>query len=1293
MDNNNNNNNNIRFLELVIESAPYHQCILDVNKRIIAFSKAMQRGLEELMGKTMEKGEMFLDFLLPKQQESFSLYFEKCLNDREDIVYDREVIYPEKQAITLQFTYHPIVDNNVVMGVLFIVKNITNAKKSESNLRQSEERFRTIFEKAPLGIGMIDSYTADIIDANAKYAEIAGRSLDELRELSWVDITHPDDVQGDLDNMEAMNSGKTNGFVMQKRYMLPDGKERWIELLVAPLDKPEGKNPRHLCMVRDIDEQKTTETVLDTISTAVSRVTGKDFLNQMAIQLSTTLGADYVVIALINKQNPEMVDTLAVCANGEIVDNFSYLLNGTPCAVLIKGQGTFCAYPENVADLFPEDLMLKEMGIQGYLGIPLTNSEGKRFGLIVSLYRKPMQDSYFKGSAIRLFSSRTASEIERIMAEEQKEESNFKYQLLFDNSKDAIVLADSKGNITCNKKTLEMFGLGSIDELKNMHPSDFSAPYQMDGTPSFELAERYMQRTLLEGNVRFEWLHRRKNGETFFAEVHLSRFFYKNGWIAQGTVRDITERKQAEARIIQSEQNLKHAQKIGQIGSWEFDLQTQELIWSDELHRIFELEDILPTALYPAYRQRIHPDDLHIIDNSIQKVINTGIGYEIEHRIVCPKAGTKYIHGICEAVKNEEGHLVRLKGTGQDISNRKRIEAQLMHSENQLRSILNALPVGVWVFDKKGKVVNSNPMMKTISRMDCFEHIDINPALCKAWWVDTGIELKPSEWAPARALKTGEMVLGDVINTKRADGSFVTLIISAVPLFDDYKEISGVISVFQDITQLKQAEQASAEKDRFLANMSHEIRTPMNAIIGFTDLLEQTDLLENQRTYVRLVKAASENLLSIINDILDFSKIESGTANIEQAPFMFKETLQNVFKLLKLKAEEKGLYYRLHTDENLPQCLLGDSLRLSQILINLIGNAIKFTEKGGVDVSVTKLKESDESCVLRFSVKDTGIGIPQNKIATIFERFKQASDEITRKFGGTGLGLSIAQNLAEIQGSRIHVISQEGKGSEFYFDLAYAKTDELPQQQPEVKVLLPHPEGVVRVLLCEDNLLNQRLAQNVLARFGFDVMVAENGKQALQLLRQETFDVVLMDLQMPEMDGYAATHAIRHDLHLDLPIIAMTAHLFPKEKERCLQMGMNDYIPKPFKQEELYQKICFVLQNKFSHFSINLTYLQELSGGDADFEQEIIDTFLDEMPRQMELLQAAFDDNDTDAMAKIAHKMKTSCAIVGIPKLTHLVFSIEKSTTNALAAETLRDSIDTIKRILDSCYQQLRQRR
>lgn len=459
----------------------------------------------------------------------------------------------------------------------------------------------------------------------------------------------------------------------------------------------------------------------------------------------------------------------------------------------------------------------------------------------------------------------------------------------------------------------------------------------------------------------------------------------------------------------------------------------------------------------------------------------------------------------------------------------------------------------------------------------------------------------------------------------------------------------------------RKAEDAVKAKQQFLSNMSHEIRTPMNAIIGFTKVILKTELTPKQKEYLTAIKISGDALIVLINDILDLAKVDAGKMTFEQIPFKMESSIFAMLHLFETKIQEKNLKLNIEYDDSIPKVLLGDPVRLHQIILNLVSNAVKFTKKGVITVSVKLIDEDDEKTKISFAVSDTGIGIEKSKLEKIFENFQQASSGTSRLYGGTGLGLSIVKQLTHAQGGVIHVESEVSKGSIFSFTLDFPKTTECTEndfEMPELDVALKN----INVLVAEDIPLNQLLMKTILDDFGFECNIASNGKIAIEKLETEHFDVVLMDLQMPEMNGFEATEYIRTTLKLDIPIIALTADVTTVDLAKCTAVGMNDYIAKPVDERVLYSKILSVVKkNKFSQdFSKNkeernqkskctdLDYLNQRTKSNPDLMMEMISLYLEQTPPLVSAMKQSLKDKNWQKLYSAAHKMIPSFAIMGI---------------------------------------------
>ncbi|MDX2250006.1 MAG: ATP-binding protein [Bacteroidia bacterium] len=516
------------------------------------------------------------------------------------------------------------------------------------------------------------------------------------------------------------------------------------------------------------------------------------------------------------------------------------------------------------------------------------------------------------------------------------------------------------------------------------------------------------------------------------------------------------------------------------------------------------------------------------------------------------------------------------------LKNKSRIQA----TEKRLMDVIHASRECIWEIDKNHRFVFVSDRATEIMGYSPEELLQMTPYD----FVREGERPMIKQWFDYLSNRLKEMYNVEY-QAIRKDGKKIWLEITGIPFFDEEGEYKGYRGTLLDISGRKQqqknlieakerAEEAVKARSQFLSVMSHEIRTPMNAVIGTTHLLMQENPRPDQIDNLETLQFSAENLLVIINDILDYSKIEAGKIEFEETEFNLKTLAQRIFKSLGQKASEKNLQFILDNDPALPENVLGDPTRLSQILTNLLNNAIKFTEKGSVSLQ-TKVKwVVEDEAEITFLVSDTGIGIPSDKIEHIFDSFTQASSDTTRKYGGTGLGLAICKRLVELQGSEIRVESEVGKGSVFFFTLTM-KSGSKKSADPSSGVEKEDFQnlGGVKVLLVEDNRINQKIATKFLEKWGVDVAIADNGKIALDMISQSAYALILMDLQMPEMDGYEATRKIREmDGNLaHIPIIALTASAMNEVQGNVEQAGMNGYASKPFNPRELYRKIVALL--------------------------------------------------------------------------------------------------------------------
>ncbi len=499
------------------------------------------------------------------------------------------------------------------------------------------------------------------------------------------------------------------------------------------------------------------------------------------------------------------------------------------------------------------------------------------------------------------------------------------------------------------------------------------------------------------------------------------------------------------------------------------------------------------------------------------------------------------------------------------------------------------------------------------------------------------------------------------------------------------------------------AENAMKAKQQFLSNMSHEIRTPMNAIIGFTKVLLKTDLSAKQKEYLTAIKMSGDSLIVLINDILDLAKVDSGKMTFEKTPFKMETSISAMLNLFETKIQEKNLSLIKEYDSKIPRTLLGDPARLHQIILNLVSNAVKFTSSGTIKMSTRLLSEDAENATIEFSISDTGIGITNIKLDKIFENFQQASSVTSRLYGGTGLGLAIVKKLVESQGGVINVKSKIDVGSTFSFVLTFQKTTS------EVENIIENIEvnkdlNNISVLVVEDIALNQLLMKTLLDDFGFKRDIAANGKIAIEKLKVQSYDIVLMDLQMPEMNGFDATAYIRNTLHLTVPIIALTADVTTVDLAKCKSVGMNDYIAKPVDERLLYSKIIeYVNQSETKNQTniskkeeikftkcVNLGYLMDRTKSDRNLMMEMISIYLKQTPPLIQTMKQSLHSQDWDSLYSSAHKIIPSFAIMGMSvDFENMAKNIQEHASLQKESEDIAEMVFKIENICSQACKEL----
>lgn len=551
----------------------------------------------------------------------------------------------------------------------------------------------------------------------------------------------------------------------------------------------------------------------------------------------------------------------------------------------------------------------------------------------------------------------------------------------------------------------------------------------------------------------------------------------------------------------------------------------------------------------------------------------------------------------------------------------------------------------------------------------------------------------------------------------KADGEEVWVTTNCKPLFDAGGRLMGYMGSDTDITEQKElqqqlqdaliiAERSAKAKETFLTNMSHEIRTPLNVIIGMIREIGKESLSQTQKQYLKNAESSSYHLLSIVNNVLDMSKIEAGEFKLDIKDFSLSAVLSNVKSILSSRANSKSITFSVECTDKVARALRGDSIRLSQVLINLLGNSIKFTDKGFVKLTVDLISDDEEAQSLKFEVSDSGIGMSDNYLQKVFNKFSQENDASNRTYEGTGLGMSISKEIIELMGGEIEINSRKGIGTSISFTIQFPIGIEENLIKLDKNTRNYDISGT-RILIVEDNEMNRFIARQSLLRANCVIVEATNGYEAIEILKQRRFDLVLMDIQMPEMDGVEATQYIREVLHLTLPVVALTANAFKHDIDLYMKSGMNDFLIKPYKEEELFEKVEQIIRKKHlkpkpdvNHLSpvnnteprlYSLNQIETISRGDRNFVLTMVAMFLKLSEETIANLNTAIQQNEIETIKRLAHKIKPSLENLNVKEVYHEIQLLESFNPVTETPEKLKSVVELVISVLKEVNVRLRQ--
>lgn len=875
---------------------------------------------------------------------------------------------------------------------------------------------------------------------------------------------------------------------------------------------------------------------------------------------------------------------------------------------------------------------------------------------------------------------------------ERIKEAEEQYRKLVETANDVIFRVDLSGNFTyINPTGARMANMG-IDELIGTNFVSLVEPEFHK--PMFKLYKDQLDNETESTYIEYRIISQDKQEVWLGQNVQL---IFQNGFPIEylAVARDITERVKSDNELKRSNEKYKKLFEGGFDGVIRFDADRNFLEWNSKIESMLGYSSEELSGMHIS--KIMHPDDIKNIAPFYQKLIKDGYYTNYIGRIVSKTGKIIYIE-VNSTATYENGIANGSIDNVRDISGRVQLEKAIIRSEEKYRGILENLELGLLEVNQQDIITKVYPSFCKLTEYSEEDLLGKNP---------NDLLLHPDSiktMQDENKKRTEGKASVYEVQIKQKSGGYKWIIISGAPFYDEYGEIQGTIGVHLDISAQKQmqndlkeankvAQASSKAKEIFLANMSHEIRTPLNAVIGLSNLLKQTDLAPQQIEYASNINNAAQSLLLLVNDILDITKIESGKLELHNSKFNLRKTLSTTLSSTGYLAEKKNLKINLDIDPNLQEHYLGDELKICQILINLINNAIKFTAEGTVTIRVTCLHSENNIHQIEIKVEDTGKGIAPEALSTIFEDFNQEDASISKDFGGTGLGLSICKKLVHLLGGDLTVKSELNVGTTFSFKLELAgltenESEAINKEEPVLDW------SNVKILVAEDNPINQFVIESTIENWNGTIDLASNGKEAINMLSTQEYDIVLMDLQMPEMDGITATKFIRQEMNLNLPIIAFTANAMKTEKDRCFAVGMDDYISKPFQENQLQSKIIHLILKKAENKELilneqivesidnspffSIQRLHDLSRGNKSFIQKMLLIFCEDGEQQVNQIE---EETDPTVISKIAHKIKPSIDYLSNDYMQELVRKIENKEFTA-EPDLLSTFIDALKKLI-----------